>query len=1006
MANIIPISTGRTSNTLVSQRLLAQIQFDQTELLKAQEQISTGRRISAPSEDPAAAIRAMSLQRLVEQKEQVGVNLTTSRSYVAASENAIASAAGLLNDLRGSIVSVADSTSTELARQSASAEVRRTIDQLLDMSNQRFRDRYLFGGSKTTQAAFEQVGSDIRYTGNETSLYSLADIDLTFESNITGHEVFGGLSPEVRGSADLAPLLSLDTRLDDLRGGRGISPGSIAVTDGNQESIIDLSRAETLRDVVGLIEAQPPAGRTVTVRVEDHGLSLALDAAGGGDLSVREVGSGVTAAQLGLRKSTGGGPGPIPGDPLEPLLKLTTPLSNILGTRAKALVATAGVSNDLIFEQQDRGAEGNGWTVQFVDDNLLQATPGLQAGHEAAELATSPRAASASLALSGPANDLILTATAPGISGNNIRVVLDDSADLGDDATVDYDADSRTLTLGIDDSDETTLATLVDRINTHGLFTAAADPSAGETYDGAAAVASTNAGSATANTGNSGAAANTLLVRIHAGQTTAAQVAAAVNGNPTTAAVFSVRSDVKDQTPGVVAGASVVDVNATAVTAGGSGIEFDQSHGLEIVNGGETHVIDLSSAETVEDLLNILNGSDAQVVARINSHGAGIDVRSRLSGSDFAIGEHGGATATHLGIRSFARETELADLNFGRGVHTVEGPEVIIRRDDGVNLEIDLTDARTIGDVLDRINQHPDNLDPHTAVTARLAEFGNGIELIDNNPIPSGARLTVARGSLSEAVWDLGLVPAGQNEATAAEGTAAVSGTIAFGAPPQPNTAFRVEAPAGGTGPNGASVLIVGDQVGNVATASFNPTANVITVHTDPTATTTAAIVQAINQDTDFTATLDVSGDPTNDGSAVFGDVGTVGSLVGGTPDRLTGTDVNPLEVEGVFNTLKRLDDALIRNDLREMTRTLELLDADANRFTFARADLGAREQGLDVLEQRLQNETIELREQLSLELDVDFVEAISKLTDRQASYEASLRASAITSRLTLLDFL
>ena len=81
-------------------------------------------------------------------------------------------------------------------------------------------------------------------------------------------------------------------------------------------------------------------------------------------------------------------------------------------------------------------------------------------------------------------------------------------------------------------------------------------------------------------------------------------------------------------------------------------------------------------------------------------------------------------------------------------------------------------------------------------------------------------------------------------------------------------------------------------------------------------------------------------------------------------------------------------------------------LDDAANKMNFSRAELGAREQSLDVLSQRLDDEEIELRDKLSLESEVDLVEAITQLTARQAALEAALRTLAQTANLSLLNFL
>ena len=92
--------------------------------------------------------------------------------------------------------------------------------------------------------------------------------------------------------------------------------------------------------------------------------------------------------------------------------------------------------------------------------------------------------------------------------------------------------------------------------------------------------------------------------------------------------------------------------------------------GFILTNGGQSVTLDISGAETVEDLLNLINGAEIGLLAEINAAATGINVRSRLSGADFTIGENGGTTATQLGIRTYTGDTELAALNRGFGVPT------------------------------------------------------------------------------------------------------------------------------------------------------------------------------------------------------------------------------------------------------------------------------------------------------------------------------------------------
>jgi flagellar hook-associated protein 3 FlgL len=482
-------------------------------------------------------------------------------------------------------------------------------------------------------------------------------------------------------------------------------------------------------------------------------------------------------------------------------------------------------------------------------------------------------------------------------------------------------------------------------------------------------------------------------------------VVTALQGNSTINGLFDVRLDDQDVPFGVTAGDGIVNVASRAVTQFGSGAEFDQASGLQIVNGSETYTIDIESAQTVEDLLNSINGSAAHALAEINDAGNGIRIRSRLSGSDFTIGENGGSTATQLGVRSSTTSTFLSELNYGSGVQNIDGVDFTIRRNDGVDLGIDIASARTIGDVINLINNHPDNLDPSTRVVARLTAFGNGIELVDDNP-QAGGNLTVLPAFGSTAAWQLGLTAQGATQSAPPTPATAATAGLAFGIPNNLNTAMRLTANQPGTAGNGVQVIFQNTLVGDTASAVYDSGTNQLTVSLDSTQTTANTIIAAIQAEGTFSAALDTSVDATNDGSGVVGTTGTIATTGGGTAQVLKARDTNPLEVSGVFNTLLRLKTAVSNFDLGGMERAVDMLDIDFDRVSFSRADLGSRGHAFDLLKDRIADEEVQLKATLSQEIEVDFVQSVSDLTARQAALEATLRLSGQTLKMTLLDFL
>ncbi|MBI2477497.1 MAG: hypothetical protein HYV60_02245, partial [Planctomycetia bacterium] len=339
-----------------------------------------------------------------------------------------------------------------------------------------------------------------------------------------------------------------------------------------------------------------------------------------------------------------------------------------------------------------------------------------------------------------------------------------------------------------------------------------------------------------------------------------------------------------------------------------------------------------------------------------------------------------------------------ADPNFvgssGRRV------DFTIRRNGSPDLEIDISSANTIGDVIDLINTHPDNRGT-SPITARLAEFGNGIQITDENN--SGAQsLTIVRGD-SFAAWDLGLIARGEDNAELSASVPAEA-TVSFPQPNDRNTGIVIAAKVGGPSFNNIPV-IYRDILGNGgATATY--AGGRLFVDIDAGQTTANRIIDAINAQGTFTAQLETLQDPTNNGSGVIETTGTVATFAGGAFDKVQGRDVNPAETKGVFNSLLRLSDALASFDLVEIGRAVGMLDDDFERLTFSRADLGARARSLDVLGQRVQDEDVQLRASLSKELDADLVKVISDLSARQANMEATLRVIGQTLQLTVLNFI
>ncbi len=193
---------------------------------------------------------------------------------------------------------------------------------------------------------------------------------------------------------------------------------------------------------------------------------------------------------------------------------------------------------------------------------------------------------------------------------------------------------------------------------------------------------------------------------------------------------------------------------------------------IRITNAGQSRDLDLSSAATVQDIINAVQGLDLGVRVEIADTGDRLNFINELSGGQMAIAEvAGGTTATELGVRSFAASTLLEDFNNGLGVEILSGAvdpitglpdpakdlDFRITLKDGSTFDVDLVGSQDVSDVLDAINAAATaaGIAVPADFNAALAADGNGIELTDNT---AGVTTLVEALNGSHAAENLGIL--------------------------------------------------------------------------------------------------------------------------------------------------------------------------------------------------------------------------------------------------------
>ncbi len=538
--------------------------------------------------------------------------------------------------------------------------------------------------------------------------------------------------------------------LDELNNGAGVSRGQIKLTDldGNTATI-DLSAVRTVDDVLEAINNDTTTN--VIASVDGDSLKLTDNVGGGGTLSVQEVASGTTAADLGLDGISTSSSEATGADVYG--LHSGTKLNRLNDGNGVRITDDLTDVDDLTFTLTDETTagvdlSGANTLADVVDainndaDLTGKVTAAISADGNRLEITDSTAGAGTFAITNGvlgsAADDLGLTEDSSGgvVTGGRLVSGLRDTLlsslsggeGVGTLGSIDITNRSGVLST-VDLSSAETLAEVVSGINTQATDVTA---SINDSRNGITLVDTT------------GATASNLIVA-NTGATTSADalsITADVAANSVGSGTLN-RQTISEATSLASLGITASDISITDSNGESTSIDLNAS-------GAE--------AETVGDVIDAINASTASVQASINDTGDGILITDAAEGSQtLGISDLNGTLAAQLNL---TRASTTVDIN-GTDTQVIDGtnsysidlsdidgsPESValssVNNGAGINYSdiritastgeftvLDLNGAdsgiTTVGQIVDAINARSED------VTASINETGTGILLTDD----------------------------------------------------------------------------------------------------------------------------------------------------------------------------------------------------------------------------------------------------------------------------------
>ncbi len=284
----------RVADKMNYNQSLGAINKNRSEMMVYQNQAATQKRINKPSDDPLGAVRVLEKKTEMQGFEQYKRNILSAKEFIEYSEQSLSQASEMLIRAKELAIDQADDAANGAeSRSIVAAEVKQIYEQMVNIGNRKFGDRFLFAGYKSMTTPFDMTGT---YFGDDAEVDVQIEKDSYISMNIPGSVVFMGKKLH-------QPLPPKETLQDDktqveVRGPSSTDPLSptsqtIANSSEGHWGMVSTNVFEVLRDLeVGL--------RANDKHVVQNSLEYLDSAISQINMARGELGSRVTSLNSGL----------------------------------------------------------------------------------------------------------------------------------------------------------------------------------------------------------------------------------------------------------------------------------------------------------------------------------------------------------------------------------------------------------------------------------------------------------------------------------------------------------------------------------------------------------------------------------------------------------------------------------------------------------------------------------------------------------------------------------
>jgi flagellar hook-associated protein 3 FlgL len=180
----------RVTQSMLSNNMLRHISQSYERMGKTQEQLSTGKKISRPSDDPVVAMKGMTYRTNLTEVEQYKRNLSEAYNWMENSDAALDKATSVMQRIRELTVQASNGTLEGSQKEMIAKEVGQLKEHLVSIANTQVAGKYIFNGNDTTKAPVDLTTTPPTLSANQNSVKIEMSKGIDVAVNINPTKVF------------------------------------------------------------------------------------------------------------------------------------------------------------------------------------------------------------------------------------------------------------------------------------------------------------------------------------------------------------------------------------------------------------------------------------------------------------------------------------------------------------------------------------------------------------------------------------------------------------------------------------------------------------------------------------------------------------------------------------------------------------------------------------------------------------------------------------------------